>query len=139
MKQKISAIYKLLAQIRDQKNLKQKDIAKRMGASDALISRIEKGSVNIKFNRFVDMCLALRMSPSDVLRKWEKTNNFEGIDTARRNGYYRTIDKMIKYGFGVELDTFMTLFERMIVEKKKDRAEARSKRKIRKYFPKVNI
>lgn len=137
MRKEISAIFGYLAQLRDQRGLKQRQIADAIGASEALICRIEKAKVNISLTRFIDICSVLKISPSDIFRRWEKSNKFKDINMTRRNDYYKIIDNMIRFGYGLEVDMIMMVFKNILEIGKDKRKTERSKREIRKYFPKL--
>jgi len=83
--------------------LSQEVLAGRLGISKPSFSEIESGKTGFTVERWIQWCAALRISPSDVLRKWQSTDEYAEIDNERRHEYKKTIDRMIKYGFGLEL------------------------------------
>jgi len=110
-------------------------MAENLGISKASFNAIETGKTGFTIERWISWCATLHVSPSDVLRKWEKSEEFANIDETRRRAYYAIVDQMIKYGFGVELDTFMRHFNVLVQQEKRMRRMEKSKKLIRDLHP----
>lgn len=59
----------LLAQAREQRNVKQGDLALRVGLSQSAFSRLEKGESVMNLAQLHRVCTELEVAPSDVLKR----------------------------------------------------------------------
>jgi len=114
-------------------------VCEALNIAKSTLSDMECGKSAVSIERWLQWCAVLRISPSDILKKWEMTEEFAEISKERRNGFHRLIDRMIKYGFGWQVEVLMTIFENVVREEGQRRRNEESKRKIRRYFPKVNV
>jgi transcriptional regulator with XRE-family HTH domain len=122
---------------RNRLNLSQDRVSESLGISKATLSEMETGHIAFSLERWLNWCAVLKLSPVDVLKKWEMSEAYAEITKERRNGFHKLVDNMIKYGFSFQLDSWMGFFNNLVQEEKQKRRIEESKRKIKKYFPKV--
>jgi len=127
---KDSYLGEIMRQFRKNRKLNQEKVAEALGISKATISEMESGHIAVTFKRWLDWCAVIKISPTDILRKWEKGEEFEKISQEKRYSYYRTVDMMIRYGFALELDTVMSIFQEVVDREKRRRAGQRSRKKL---------
>lgn len=139
MKIDLSYLLHIMHEQRKRRGLNQERVAENLGIQHNTFSQMETGKAGFTLERWIQWCAVLNLSPTDVLKKWEQTEQFAEITKERRNGFHKLVDNMIKYGFGWQLDSLMGMFSHMIEEERQKRRMDESKRKIRKYFPKVDI
>ncbi len=122
---------------REKLKMSQERVAESLGVSGPTLSEMESGHIAVSFERWLHWCGILKKSPTDILKAWERESEFSEISQQRRTAYYKTIDSMIKYGYGLEVDTIMRVFQEILDRDKRKRTTERSKREIRRYFPRM--
>jgi len=138
MKLNISGLLVLMRDQRKDLNLSQERVAEALRISKATLSEMESGHIAVGLERWLHWCAMLKLSPTDALKKWEVTEAFAEITKDRRNGFHRLVDNMIKYGFGFQLDSWMGFFNNLVEQEKRKRWVTKTKRQIKKSFPKVD-
>jgi len=130
----INILLQIMRTRRKATGLSQEVVAKRIGISKSSFCEIECGKTGFTIERWVQWCAALRISPSDVLRKWEGSQEYEEIDKTRRDEYKKIIDDMIKFGFGIELTSLINFFK-IITGQERDRQEKeRTKKQLNQWI-----
>jgi len=139
MKVDFSPLLHIMHEQRKRRGLNQERVAESLGIQHNTFSEMETGKSGFTLERWIQWCAVLKLSPVDVLKKWEATEAFAEITKERRDGFHKLVDNMIKYGFGFQLDSWMGFFHNLVDEERQKRRNEESKRKIRKYFPKVDV
>lgn len=135
---KISGLLTNMRETREKLRLSQERVAEALGISAATLSEMESGHIAVGLERWLKWCAILKKSPTDVLRAWERGSEFEQISKERRDGYCKVVNEMIKYGYGLEIETIIMVFREILDRDKHKRAIEKSKRSVKRYFPRVN-
>ena len=137
MKAKVRKLLEIMHKQRKRCGLNQERVAESLGIQHNTFSEMETGKSGFTLERWLQWCAVLKLTPSDVLKRWQEDTEFVEISKHRLNGYYKTIHMMIKYGFGGQLDVIMSLFDGMVKEERNRRRIKQSRKEINKYFPKL--
>lgn len=59
----------ILQDARKKLRIRQTDLAKRVGCSASILSKIETGAIEMKYCTFIKICEELKIKPEDTIRK----------------------------------------------------------------------
>lgn len=127
------ALFELIFVECERKGINQAKIAKLVGRTDAAVSRWRRGKVSIPFEGFIQLCGICQLSPSDILRKWERTEEFAAMD-GRREAFHKIIDQALKLGYGIEVDSVLQCMKIRNDKERERRKMATSQKKMRRWY-----
>ncbi|QTX19424.1 helix-turn-helix transcriptional regulator [Comamonas aquatica] len=70
---KLLALRNLLAQIRKEKSILQKDLATALGRPQSYVSKYENGERSIDIVEFIEICNAMNYEPEEIFKKYLQT------------------------------------------------------------------
>jgi len=120
---------------RKQRKLNQERVAEALGIAKSTLSEMESGKIELSLERWLSWCAVLRISPSDVLRKWELSEEFAEVSIQRKESYYKIVDLAIKHGLGAYLDSVLSYIQALLEAKKIKNQYQTSRRLIRDLHP----
>jgi transcriptional regulator with XRE-family HTH domain len=126
----------LLRRERERRGWSQKKVAQMIGISEPYLSQLENADRHIYWEVFVAWCGALRLSPSYIVGKWQRTGGFNGFDREQIKEYHKVIDDMIQLDFRSELDNLMFYFKGLIAQELEARRREADKKKFSDLFRK---
>jgi len=116
------------------KGFTQHRIASELGVDDSTITKIKKGQSEIILDKFFRICEICRLSPSDMLKKWQKTDEYKNIDK-RKEKYYRIVDEALGNNLGLELESLLDCLqmkiEKEVEKQRKQKMIKRIKREMK--------
>ncbi|QTX22718.1 helix-turn-helix transcriptional regulator [Comamonas aquatica] len=69
---KLVALRNLLAKIRKEKSILQKDLATALGRPQSYVSKYENGERSIDIVEFIEICNAMKYDPEEIFKKYLK-------------------------------------------------------------------
>ena len=131
-KRSFPTLFEMIFKECERKGWTQTKIAKACNVTDSAVSRWRKGDVKIPLIRFFELCELCHLSPSDMLEKWQRTEEFAKTDT-RRQYYERIVELVLKSEYAIEFDGIMRFIEMRIEMDKEKKSISTLAKKMRRW------